>query len=44
MTPLIQSIVNLFNEGEQDPAELYTAFRGRLPGVDALLKGRGLAV
>ena len=23
MTPLIQSIVNLFNEGEQDPAELY---------------------
>jgi peptidyl-dipeptidase Dcp len=29
--------------GSQDPAELYTAFRGRLPGVDALLKGRGLA-
>jgi peptidyl-dipeptidase Dcp len=29
--------------GSQDPAELYTAFRGRLPGVEALLKGRGLA-
>lgn len=29
--------------GSQDPAELYTAFRGRLPGVAALLKGRGLA-
>ncbi|MDE4099852.1 M3 family metallopeptidase [Phaeobacter gallaeciensis] len=29
--------------GSKDPAELYTAFRGRLPGVDALLKGRGLA-
>ncbi|WP_264212449.1 M3 family metallopeptidase [Leisingera thetidis] len=29
--------------GSADPAELYTAFRGRLPGVDALLKGRGLA-
>ncbi|MEL6888240.1 MAG: M3 family metallopeptidase, partial [Pseudomonadota bacterium] len=29
--------------GSVDPAELYTAFRGRLPGVDALLKGRGLA-
>lgn len=28
--------------GSRDPAELYTAFRGRLPGVDALLKGRGL--
>jgi peptidyl-dipeptidase Dcp len=27
----------------QDPAEAYTAFRGRLPGVEALLKGRGLA-
>ncbi|WP_027236410.1 M3 family metallopeptidase [Leisingera caerulea] len=26
-----------------DPADLYVAFRGRLPGVDALLKGRGLA-
>ncbi|MCB4456061.1 M3 family metallopeptidase [Leisingera sp. McT4-56] len=29
--------------GSADPAELYKAFRGRLPGVDALLKGRGLA-
>lgn len=29
--------------GSQDPEVLYTAFRGRLPGVDALLKGRGLA-
>ena len=29
--------------GSRDPAELYTAFRGRLPGVEALLKGRGLA-
>ena len=28
--------------GSKDPAELYTAFRGRLPGVEALLKGRGL--
>ena len=29
--------------GSRDPAELYIAFRGRLPGVEALLKGRGLA-
>ena len=29
--------------GSRDAAELYVAFRGRLPGVDALLKGRGLA-
>ena len=29
--------------GSRDAAELYQAFRGRLPGVDALLKGRGLA-
>ncbi len=28
--------------GSQDPADLYRAFRGRLPGVEALLKGRGL--
>ena len=28
--------------GSQDAAELYVAFRGRLPGVEALLKGRGL--
>lgn len=30
--------------GSQDPEALYLAFRGRLPGVEALLKGRGLAV
>ncbi|SPH27418.1 Dipeptidyl carboxypeptidase [Ascidiaceihabitans donghaensis] len=29
--------------GSLDAAELYVAFRGRLPGVEALLKGRGLA-
>ncbi|WP_147107139.1 M3 family metallopeptidase [Tateyamaria sp. syn59] len=29
--------------GSEDAAELYKAFRGRLPGVEALLKGRGLA-
>lgn len=29
--------------GSIDPKVLYTNFRGRLPGVDALLKGRGLA-
>ncbi len=28
--------------GSKDAEDLYTAFRGRLPGVDALLKGRGL--
>ncbi|MDP5217390.1 M3 family metallopeptidase [Ruegeria sp. 2205SS24-7] len=28
--------------GSKEPEELYTAFRGRLPGVEALLKGRGL--
>ncbi|WP_420862743.1 M3 family metallopeptidase [Algirhabdus cladophorae] len=28
--------------GSVDPAELYVAFRGRLPDVGALLKGRGL--
>jgi peptidyl-dipeptidase Dcp len=27
----------------RDPAEAYTAFRGRLPTVDALLSKRGLA-
>ena len=27
----------------EDAADLYTAFRGRLPGVEALLKGPGLA-
>lgn len=29
--------------GSTDPKDLYIAFRGRLPGVQALLKGRGLA-
>ncbi|MEM6728816.1 MAG: M3 family metallopeptidase [Pseudomonadota bacterium] len=29
--------------GSRPPEDLYTAFRGRMPGVDALLKGRGLA-
>lgn len=28
--------------GSREAAELYTAFRGRMPGVEALLKGRGL--
>jgi len=28
--------------GSQDPKDLYIAFRGGLPGVDALLQGRGL--
>src|SRR5688500_16827357 len=27
--------------GSRDPAELYVAFRGRLPTADALLKKRG---
>ena len=29
--------------GTREAEELYTGFRGRLPGVEALLKGRGLA-
>jgi peptidyl-dipeptidase Dcp len=29
--------------GSRDAADLYTAFRGRMPGPAALLKGRGLA-
>ncbi|MBM3528208.1 MAG: M3 family metallopeptidase [Alphaproteobacteria bacterium] len=29
--------------GSRDPAELYVAFRGRLPNADALLKQRGFA-
>jgi len=28
--------------GSRTPEELYTAFRGRMPGVEPLLKGRGL--
>ncbi len=35
---------HILSAGGSDEAEaLYTAFRGRLPGVGALLKGRGLA-
>ena len=34
----------LSSGGSVDAATLYTAFRGRMPGVEALLKGRGLAV
>lgn len=30
--------------GSADPEALYTAFRGKMPSVDAMLKGRGLAV
>ncbi len=33
----------LSSGGSKAPEVLYTAFRGRLPGVEALLKGRGLA-
>jgi Zn-dependent oligopeptidases len=29
--------------GSEEADVLYTKFRGRMPGVDALLKGRGLA-
>jgi peptidyl-dipeptidase Dcp len=29
--------------GSEDAEALYLRFRGRLPGVEALLKGRGLA-
>jgi len=32
----------LSSGGSVDAAELYKTFRGRLPGVEALLKGRGL--
>ncbi|QBF33584.1 M3 family metallopeptidase [Thalassococcus sp. S3] len=33
----------LSSGGSREAEDLYIAFRGRLPGVDALLKGRGLA-
>ncbi|MEX0285854.1 MAG: M3 family metallopeptidase [Paracoccaceae bacterium] len=33
----------LSSGGSEAPEALYTEFRGRLPGVEALLKGRGLA-
>ena len=29
--------------GSREAADLYTAFRGRMPGVEALLEQRGLA-
>jgi peptidyl-dipeptidase Dcp len=29
--------------GSEPPEDLYVKFRGRMPGVEALLKGRGLA-
>ena len=29
--------------GSEEAEALYTRFRGRMPGVEALLKGRGLA-
>jgi len=33
----------ILSAGGSDEAEtLYTAFRGQMPGVEALLKGRGL--
>lgn len=28
--------------GSEEAEALYTAFRGRMPGVEALLRGRGL--
>lgn len=33
----------LSSGGSQDAKDLYTQFRGRMPGVEPLLKGRGLA-
>ena len=33
----------LSSGGSVDAAALYQQFRGRMPGVEALLKGRGLA-
>ncbi|MDG1078110.1 MAG: M3 family metallopeptidase [Planktotalea sp.] len=33
----------LSSGGSKDAGALYLSFRGRMPGVDALLKGRGLA-
>ncbi|WP_380057874.1 M3 family metallopeptidase [Falsihalocynthiibacter sp. SS001] len=38
---LVENILSI--GGSKDPEELYLAFRGRMPKVDALLKGRGLA-
>jgi peptidyl-dipeptidase Dcp len=36
---LLQNVLSA--GGSRDPAELYIAFRGRLPTADALLKKRG---
>ena len=41
LAKLLEATV-LSSGGSVDAAELYTRFRGRLPGVAALLKGRGL--
>jgi len=41
MARLLQEHI-LSTGGSKDPEELYMAFRGRMPGVQALLKGRGL--
>ncbi|MCC0033336.1 MAG: peptidase M3, partial [Brucellaceae bacterium] len=30
--------------GSQDPEELYTAFRGKMPSAEAMMRGRGLGV
>ncbi|MWD26907.1 peptidase M3 [Aquicoccus sp. SCR17] len=38
---LLQNILS--TGGSREAEELYTAFRGRMPGVEALLRGRGLA-
>ena len=35
---------DLHHETRREPAEAYKAFRGRLPGIGALLKKRGLDV
>ena len=45
-TDLAQSLeANILSRGgSEDPEVLYKAYRGRLPGVGALLKGRGLLV
>ncbi|MEP2943145.1 MAG: M3 family metallopeptidase [Hyphomicrobiales bacterium] len=36
-------LANIYSAGgSRDPAELYVAFRGQMPQIDALLEGRGL--
>lgn len=36
-------LTNIYSAGgSRDPAELYVAFRGQMPEIDALLEGRGL--